>query len=53
MWKTEQILENARKEDKTIFNYRFYCNLLKFSDVANDFEKYEEAKQKLKEIMEV
>lgn len=52
MWKAQQILENARREDKTKENYRFYVLLLKQSDVADDYEKYEEAKAQLKEILE-
>lgn len=52
MWKVQQIIENARREDKTKENYRFYVLLLKKSDVAGDYEKYEEAKAQLRQIFE-
>lgn len=52
MWKVEQIIENAKKEDKKAENLRFYLCLLKFSDVADDYEKYEDAKENLRKILE-
>ncbi len=54
MWKVEQILANAKYENKKDYSiYAIYIDFLKNSDVADDMKAYEQAKKELKQILEV
>ena len=43
MWKVSQIMANAERETARGYEiYGYYLNLLKNSNVGNEFEKYRE-----------